>query len=111
MRSATFSVGSALLPIAAVMSTLWIPLTYAGTSCASNQMDWYTSVVGENPCEWPPVLHKYVNRTDIRPQAKHTSVCDAYAIQIVSLSQLAHAIHRVTTAVLNHAMVCSYHLR
>ena len=29
-----------------------MPKAYAGnTTCASSQLDWYTSVVGESPCE------------------------------------------------------------
>ena len=35
-----------------VVLFLAVPQVYAGnTTCASSQLDWYSSVVGESPCE------------------------------------------------------------
>ncbi|RDX46521.1 hypothetical protein OH76DRAFT_1485416 [Lentinus brumalis] len=48
--------------IAAAAIFLWIPDVYAGnTTCASNQLDWYTSVVGETPCDTYQRLRRICN--------------------------------------------------
>ncbi|TFK81686.1 hypothetical protein K466DRAFT_531473, partial [Polyporus arcularius HHB13444] len=48
--------------IAAAVTFLWIPGVYAGnTTCASNQLDWYTSVVGETPCDTYQRLRRICN--------------------------------------------------
>ncbi|KAI1789396.1 hypothetical protein LXA43DRAFT_1062907 [Ganoderma leucocontextum] len=39
------------LGAASLIPALWVQYAIAGnTTCASNQLDWYTSVVGESPC-------------------------------------------------------------
>ncbi|TBU22866.1 hypothetical protein BD311DRAFT_113728 [Dichomitus squalens] len=39
------------LGTASLIPTLWVQFANAGnTTCASSQLDWYTSVVGESPC-------------------------------------------------------------
>ncbi|KAI1782295.1 hypothetical protein LXA43DRAFT_1104330 [Ganoderma leucocontextum] len=39
------------LSAAVAVATLWVQLAQAGnTACVSNQLSWYTSVVGESPC-------------------------------------------------------------
>ena len=40
------------LGAASLIPALWVQYAIAGnTTCASGQLDWYTSVVGESPCE------------------------------------------------------------
>ena len=40
--------------IAVLIPALWIPSAHAGnTTCASGQLEWYSSVVGESPCKSP----------------------------------------------------------
>ena len=55
--------GSSLLLMSAILiATLSAQLAEAGnTTCASKQLDWYSSVVGESPCKLqvtipPPII-------------------------------------------------------
>ncbi|KAI0683050.1 hypothetical protein C8Q76DRAFT_772517 [Earliella scabrosa] len=46
-RETTGSLGT----LAVLIPALWIPSAHAGnTTCASGQLEWYSSVVGESPC-------------------------------------------------------------
>ncbi|KAI0754647.1 hypothetical protein C8Q80DRAFT_1297970 [Daedaleopsis nitida] len=46
-RDVAFTLGA----VAVLVPSSWISSAHAGnTTCASQQMDWYTSVVGESPC-------------------------------------------------------------
>ncbi|KAI0683051.1 hypothetical protein C8Q76DRAFT_687347 [Earliella scabrosa] len=72
---ASASVSSAIL---LGFSVFW-DFALAGTTCASRQMDWYTEVVGENPCETYQRLRQLCNPTYQVPSISLTppgNVCD-----------------------------------
>ncbi|KAI0754646.1 hypothetical protein C8Q80DRAFT_379194 [Daedaleopsis nitida] len=52
----------AIAPSAVLLGlSLFLDSAWAGTRCASRQLDWYTDVVGENPCETYQRLRQICN--------------------------------------------------
>lgn len=68
-----------------------ISRAWAGnTTCASGQLDWYTSVVGESPCAFVTLRYReYGYVMMFRAQALHIRGCVRYATTTVSVDPIS----------------------
>ena len=75
MRSSSTLFRTAFATAFLCLASRLVSEAYADTTaCASSQLDWYTSVVGETPCERPSFSHRLHASflTAILPIASHT---------------------------------------